>query len=72
MIVATVAVTHSCVNPSFSVSPAFLCSDNTCTEDACPCGASTGYYAAPGYDATTGLGTINYGKLQAAMASMGL
>jgi tripeptidyl-peptidase-1 len=44
--------------------------DNTCTEDACPCPAGTGYYAAPGWDATTGLGTPNYGRLLAAINSL--
>jgi len=46
--------------------------DNTCTEDACPCPAGTGYYAAPGWDATTGLGTPNYGKIKAAILQMGI
>jgi len=44
--------------------------DNTCTEDACPCPAGDGFYAAPGWDATTGLGTPNYGKLKAAIMAM--
>jgi len=46
--------------------------DNTCTEDACPCPANTGYYAAPGWDATTGLGTPNYGRWKAGIAAMGI
>jgi tripeptidyl-peptidase-1 len=46
--------------------------DNTCTEDACPCPANTGYYAAPGWDATTGLGTPNYGKIRDIIDAMGI
>lgn len=39
--------------------------NNKCTEQTCDC--KTGFYAAPGWDATTGLGTPNYPKLLAAM-----
>jgi len=46
--------------------------DNSCTESACPCPANTGYYAAPGFDATTGLGTLNYGIFKETMAAMGI
>lgn len=44
--------------------------DNTCTESACPCPANTGFYAAPGWDATSGLGTINFVKLQGVIAQL--
>jgi tripeptidyl-peptidase-1 len=46
--------------------------DNTCTESACPCPAGTGFYAAPGWDATTGLGTPNYGQIKAGITAMGI
>jgi tripeptidyl-peptidase-1 len=46
--------------------------DNTCTEDACPCPAGDGYYAAPGWDACTGLGTPVYSVMKATIASMGI
>jgi tripeptidyl-peptidase-1 len=46
--------------------------DNQCTESACPCPAKTGFNAAPGWDATTGLGTPNYGMLKAAITAMGI
>lgn len=46
--------------------------DNSCTEDACPCPANTGFAAAPGWDAATGLGTPNYGRILAAIDAMGI
>jgi len=46
--------------------------DNRCTEAACPCPAKTGFFAAPGWDAASGLGTPNYGRIKAAIAAMGI
>jgi tripeptidyl-peptidase-1 len=46
--------------------------DNSCTESACPCPAGTGFFAAPGWDATTGLGTPNYGRIKSAILAMGI
>ena len=45
-------------------SPAFhdiVYGDNHCTESGCLC--TEGFRAAPGWDAATGLGTINLGAL---------
>ena len=41
---------------------------NACTEDGCSC--QTGFDAAPGWDASTGLGTPNVGAIIAAMDVM--
>jgi len=41
---------------------------NTCTEDGCLC--QTGFDATPGWDASTGLGTPNFGNLVAAIDAM--
>lgn len=46
--------------------------DNSCTEGACPCPANTGFGATAGWDATTGLGTPNYGVLKATIEAMGI
>jgi subtilase family serine protease len=46
--------------------------DNSCTEGACPCPAKTGFGATKGWDATTGLGTPNVGRMLAAMDAMGI
>jgi len=46
--------------------------DNSCTESACPCPANTGYGATVGWDATTGLGTPNYGLIKDAILQMGI
>lgn len=42
--------------------------DNSCTEATCPC--PTGFFAAPGWDAASGLGTVNFPRLQAAIAAL--
>jgi tripeptidyl-peptidase-1 len=48
--------------------------DNQCTESsgcsATDDGGCTGYFAAPGWDATTGLGTPNYANLKAYLAAL--
>lgn len=44
--------------------------DNSCTEETCPCPAGTGFAAAPGWDAATGLGSINFDRLQAVIARL--
>lgn len=41
---------------------------NACTEDGCYC--TTGFNAAPGWDAATGLGTPVFDKLLAAVKSI--
>jgi len=46
--------------------------DNSCTESACPCPANTGFGATAGWDATTGLGTPNYGILKETITAMGI
>lgn len=46
--------------------------DNQCTESACPCPANTGFAAAPGWNAATGLGTPNVGEIKATIAAMGI
>ena len=46
--------------------------DNSCTEDACPCPANTGFSAAPGWDAATGLGTPNMAVIKKNILSMGI
>ena len=42
--------------------------DNSCTEDGCHC--KTGFGATKGWDAATGLGTPNFGKLLDAIDAM--
>lgn len=39
---------------------------------SCPCPAGTGFNAAPGWDAATGLGTFNYGRIKAQIVAMGI
>jgi tripeptidyl-peptidase I len=46
--------------------------DNQCTESACPCPAGTGFFAAPGWDAATGLGTPNVAQIKASIEAMGI
>lgn len=46
--------------------------DNACTEGACPCPAKTGFGAAVGYDAVTGLGTPNYDTIKATITALGI
>jgi hypothetical protein len=46
--------------------------DNSCTESACPCPAKTGFGATKGWDATTGVGTPNYGVMKDTITAMGI
>lgn len=45
--------------------------DNSCTEGGCSAGCS-GFAAVPGWDAATGLGTLNYQGMKASITAMGI
>ena len=44
--------------------------NNKCTQNGLIC-CSQGFYATPGWDPTSGLGSINYGKMEAVFMALG-